>query len=100
MTYYDAGLGACGITNTNNDFIVAASAELFDSFGSPGGNPNLNPICNRKLRIFHNGKSVDATVTDRCAGCTIRNSLDLTPAAFNVLEDPAVGRTTLTWQWL
>lgn len=27
-----AGLGACGITNNDNDFIAAASMQLFDGF--------------------------------------------------------------------
>ena len=31
-TFYATGLGACGITNTDSDFIAAASHELFDTF--------------------------------------------------------------------
>lgn len=31
-TFYTPGLGACGITNTVNDMIVAVSAQFFDTF--------------------------------------------------------------------
>lgn len=31
-TFYDTGLTACGITNTDSQFIAAVSHELFDSF--------------------------------------------------------------------
>lgn len=31
-TFYAPGLGACGITNTAEDFIVAVSAQFFDTF--------------------------------------------------------------------
>ena len=31
-TYYTTGLGACGITNTDSDYIVAVSHDLFDNY--------------------------------------------------------------------
>lgn len=31
-TFFEPGLGACGITNGPNDLIVAVSAQLYDSF--------------------------------------------------------------------
>ena len=47
-TFYATGLGACGITNNDGDYIAAASHILYDSFpGYAGGNPNNNPICGR-----------------------------------------------------
>ncbi|QRV91177.1 hypothetical protein RhiJN_19195 [Ceratobasidium sp. AG-Ba] len=67
---------ACGITNKDTDFIAAASQELFDGFnGYTGGNPNNNPICNKKVKAFYQGKSVTVTLTDRCVGCS-KYSLD------------------------
>ena len=50
LTYYSPGLGACGITNNDGDYIAAASHILYDSFpGYAGGNPNNNPVCGRSL---------------------------------------------------
>ncbi|KAF8824139.1 hypothetical protein HHX47_DHR9000054 [Lentinula edodes] len=31
-TYYDAGLGACGITNTDTDYIAAIGEDFFDQY--------------------------------------------------------------------
>ena len=31
-TYYATGLGACGITNTDTDYIAAVSHTLFDNY--------------------------------------------------------------------
>lgn len=99
-TFYDTGLGACGITNKNTDFICAVSHKLFDSFpGYKAGNPNANPICNKKIHITFEGKSVDVIVTDRCEGCA-ETDLDLAPSAFNVIADPSRGRISgMKWEW-
>lgn len=40
-TFYDVGMGACGVYNVPTDFIAAVSHELYDTFpGYSGGNPN------------------------------------------------------------
>lgn len=31
-TYYDTGLTACGVTNSNSDYIAAVSHLLFDEY--------------------------------------------------------------------
>jgi len=105
MTFYDPGLGACGITNSADDMICAADLDLFDSFGGgyPDGNPNTAPICGKKISITAPGatKSITLTIVDRCAGCTKFGSMDLSPAAFNQLADPSVGRVPgMTWFWV
>lgn len=41
-TFYEAGLGACGISNTDADFIVAIDAQTFDTFPGAGANPNAS----------------------------------------------------------
>lgn len=48
-TYYNPALGSCGITSTDNDPIVAVSMILYDA-ASVSPNPNLNPLCGRKVR--------------------------------------------------
>lgn len=65
-TYYDTGLGACGITSSDSDFIVAISHERFDAVNT--GNPNNNPLCGKKITAYRGDKSVEVTVVDRCPG--------------------------------
>ncbi|VDB86517.1 unnamed protein product [Peniophora sp. CBMAI 1063] len=98
-TFYATGLGACGITNTDTDYIVAVSQELFDSYPGAGANPNNNPVCNKKIKATYGGKSVTVTVTDRCTGCSL-TSLDFSPSAFDKLADESVGRIhNVKWAW-
>jgi expansin (peptidoglycan-binding protein) len=99
-TFYSTGLGACGITNKDTDYIAAASHQLFDSFPNYlGGNPNKNPMCGKKVIATYKGKSVTVTLTDRCGGCALTD-LDFSPSAFNQLADFSVGRISgMTWVW-
>ncbi len=80
FTYYTPGLGACRITNSEADLVVALSYADLDPY-TPAGNPNNNSLCGKKLRASYAGKSVDVTVEDRCPSCAA-GSLDLSPAAF------------------
>ncbi|KAH7931045.1 hypothetical protein BV22DRAFT_999245 [Leucogyrophana mollusca] len=99
-TYYATGLGACGITNTDTDYIAAVSHLLFDVFpGYNGVNPNENPVCNRKVTATYQGKSVTVAITDRCTGCALTD-LDFSPSAFSQLASESVGRISgMTWLW-
>ncbi|ETW75344.1 Non-catalytic module family EXPN protein [Heterobasidion irregulare TC 32-1] len=96
-TFYVPGLGACGVTNTGSDLIVAISAARFDSTGT--ANPNLNPLCGKRITANFQGKSVTATVVDRCPGCAV-NDLDFSPAAFDALADPSLGRIDISWNFI
>lgn len=100
-TFYATGLGACGITNADTDYICAVSHLLFDGFdGYTGGDPNNNPVCNKKIKATYQGKSVTVTVTDRCVGCAMYD-LDFAPSAFDQLADEALGRLKgMTWEWI
>lgn len=90
ITYYDTGLGACGITSYDTEKVVALPHGLM------GTKSNDNPYCGRTIAIELNGKTTTATVVDKCMGCE-GHSIDLSPAAFDVLADQAVGRTTANW---
>ncbi|KIM91522.1 hypothetical protein PILCRDRAFT_810813 [Piloderma croceum F 1598] len=90
-TFYTPGLGACGAYSSPSDYIVAVAAPTFDSYPGAGSNPNQNPICFKHITVNYQGQSVDVTIVDRCADCPGAN-LDLSPAAFDVLADPSVGR--------
>ncbi|KAF8242948.1 hypothetical protein K440DRAFT_615091 [Wilcoxina mikolae CBS 423.85] len=98
-TYYAPGLGACGITSTDKDMIVAIAWQLFDSKGGP--NPNLNPFCGRKIRAKRIGKStgVEVTVVDRCTGCKPQD-LDFSPGAFKGIAEEWEGRVGIEWAWV
>lgn len=96
-TYYDTGLGACGWTNTDTDFIAAIGHGLFDEY-TPNGNPNRNTLCGKKIIAHYEGKSVEVTAVDRCEGC-LPYDLDFSPAAFDQLADALLGRIQITWSW-
>ncbi|KAF2278720.1 uncharacterized protein EI97DRAFT_217290 [Westerdykella ornata] len=102
LTYYDPGLGACGIASTANDDIVAISHFTFDAVQT-GSDPNQNVLCGRRIRAqrANNGKtvSVDLTVVDRCTGCK-PTDIDVSPSAFDKLAQRDLGRVPVTWAWL
>ncbi|CAL3967262.1 unnamed protein product [Diplocarpon coronariae] len=91
ITYYEAGLGACGTTNDGSTEKVIALPH-----GMMGTQSNGNPYCGMTVTIKLGSKTVQATVVDKCMGCT-GNSIDLSNAAFEELADFAVGRTQATW---
>ena len=123
LTYYDPGLGACGIVSNGGESICSVSHLVFDAAGSnseSGGNSNENPLCGKKIRItreFSEGddaggkkrrrgdgggnsnRSVDVTVVDRCVGCA-PTDLDLSLSAFEQLALEEDGRVVGSWAWL
>ncbi|KAK5050920.1 hypothetical protein LTR84_003479 [Exophiala bonariae] len=98
LTYYDPGLGACGVTSKDGDKIVAVSHLVFDAV-SVGTNPNANPLCGKKIRARRDNKSVDLTVVDRCTGCQ-PTDIDITMEVFATLADIDQGRVLVEWNWL
>ena len=98
LTYYAPGLGACGVTSSDSDAIVAISYIVFDAAQS-GTNPNTNPLCGLKLRARREDRSVDLTVVDRCTGCKAQD-LDVTVDTFAKLADVDLGRVSVEWAWL
>ena len=92
ITYYQAGLGACGITSDGDeDLVIALPWELM------GTQSNGNPYCGKTVTIERDGVSIVATVVDKCMGC-IGYSIDLSNLAFSSLGVAfAVGRTTADW---
>lgn len=98
-TYYATGLGACGMVSTDTSMIAAVSHLLFDTFPGATANPNLNPICGRKVIATYQGKSVEVEIVDRCTGCAIYD-LDFSPSAFQQIGILDEGRLHgMTWHW-
>jgi hypothetical protein len=94
MTNYSAGLGACGATSNGNvDRIAALSHFMMGSLS------NTNPYCGRTItiRCLVTSKTTTATVLDKCIGCTTFFDVDLSNAAFELLDDLSVGRTQAEW---
>ncbi|KAL1717337.1 Non-catalytic module family EXPN protein [Schizophyllum commune] len=81
MTYYEVGLGACGIVNVPSDFIVAVSADEWDA-GLTHGYPS--DVCFKPITIEYNGVTAQATVTDRCENCPSFSGIDLSYDLFKV----------------
>ncbi|KAK3949153.1 RlpA-like double-psi beta-barrel-protein domain-containing protein-containing protein [Pseudoneurospora amorphoporcata] len=97
ITWYNTGLGACGSTSNDGQLVVALNHDQFDP-STPNGNPNLNSLCGRNIRVNANGRSVTVKLVDRCAGCPY-GGLDLSPAAFSALASLSVGVLQGTWDW-
>lgn len=90
MTYYTPGLGSCGYTSTENDHIVALSAEVMQN----GGSPNNNYRCGSQINIWNpNNPSQGylATVVDTCMGCA-KYDIDVSPALFKMVAPDGDGR--------
>jgi len=97
-TYYATGLGACGITNYDSDFIVAVSHIMFDSFPN-GGNPNNSPLCGKSITVRFANNTVHVKATDRCEACQ-RDDLDFSPTAFGQLASMELGRIRgISWSF-
>jgi len=99
-TYYEIGLGACGVTNTDSQLVAAMPWEMFDSY-TPNGNPNKNPNCFKNATVHYTNdagvtKSVVVQFMDRCAGCKY-GDIDLSPAAFQCLAPLSLGRIHVTY---
>ena len=102
-TYYSpsVGFGSCGHLNKDTDH-VAALATGSMTFYNPS-NPNNNPICGHKVKVWETGKpskTVTVTIEDTCPGCHGKYDLDLSPAAFNLLDNPQVGRIKISWEFV
>lgn len=77
---------------------VAVAQEWFDHFSGGDDNPNHNPICGKKIKIYKNGKEEHATITDICPPCT-KGSIDMSQSLFEALENLDVGRCNVKWEF-
>jgi len=86
FTYYAAGLGACGKTNSASDFIVAMNSGQFS-----GGSH-----CFDTITISFGGKSTQAQVMDECPGCPY-GGLDFSEGLFKYFSSLDAGVLTGSW---
>lgn len=91
MTYYDPGLGACGIFSTAGEAIVALGHDLWTA-----ANPNNDPLCGKTITINYGGQTATARVVDKCMSCTA-NDIDVSPTVFQHFAELATGVVTVEW---
>ena len=95
ITYYDPGMGSCGVSSGPNDMIVAVAHGIMAN----GANPNANPLCGKTVTIDYNGKQTTATIVDTCPGCS-GNDLDMSPALFKAVAPSGDGRVGNVNWWI
>lgn len=97
ITYYDTGVGACGISSAGTEAVAAVSMLLYDQY-VPGGNPNACTLCGKYITIQTKSQGpYKVKIVDRCVGCKI-NDIDLSRTAFDFATDKADGRAyDMTW---
>ncbi|MEV7122983.1 RlpA-like double-psi beta-barrel domain-containing protein [Kitasatospora griseola] len=91
-TYYQPGLGACGVQSKSSDMVVALNAAEF-------GDAYPSPHCFQHVKVQYGTKSVVATIVDRAAGAPY-HGLELSPSAFQELANPGLGLLTVTWDYI
>jgi hypothetical protein len=89
MTHYEDGLGACGWTNKDSDFVVALNSAQYGS----------GQHCGQRIRIHANGKSAVAMVVDECPGCS-PDGLDLSKGLFSHFAPLDEGIISGSWVFL
>ncbi|THH06913.1 hypothetical protein EW145_g3750 [Phellinidium pouzarii] len=88
FTEYETGMGACGTTNSDNDFIVALNTAQYGS----------GQDCYKMISISYNGKTTQAQIVDECPGCPY-GGLDLAPGLFSYFADISMGTIIGEWEF-
>ncbi|ODN88802.1 B2-aldehyde-forming enzyme [Cryptococcus wingfieldii CBS 7118] len=89
-TFYATGLGACGQSSQDSDYLVALNSAQYGG-GYPG------PQCFKTITISDGSTSVSGiTIMDECPTCDY-GSLDLSPGLFTRFADEDAGTIHITW---
>ncbi|AAW47097.1 hypothetical protein CNN00760 [Cryptococcus deneoformans JEC21] len=89
-TYYTAsGVGACGSTISDSDYIVAMNAAQYDS-----------SVCNKQIWTWNAAtqRLAFATVVDLCPSCS-SGDLDLSTSLFSYLSDGNLDQGVFDVKW-
>ncbi|KAJ7706145.1 RlpA-like double-psi beta-barrel-protein domain-containing protein-containing protein [Mycena rosella] len=89
FSFYAVGLGACGGTNSDSEYVVALNVPQWNN----GAN------CNKEITITYNGKTANAKIVDECMSCP-DGGLDFSTSLFNFFEDPDVGIIHGDWSFV
>jgi len=90
LFWFTPGLGACGFTNTSDQFVASVAVSVFNGYPGATSNPNDNPICDQNLTVTYNGTSVTAPIVDYCPGCS-DSYVGFSSAAFQEFASTDVG---------
>ncbi|KAJ7079979.1 hypothetical protein B0H15DRAFT_857557 [Mycena belliarum] len=88
------GLMVSAVKSPVAGYAMIGGDGLINCVGAPGVQCHV-PLT---ATVTHGAKSIQVKIVDRCVGCAV-GDIDLTPAAFKALADPALGRTDVTWQF-
>jgi len=88
FTYYEVGVGACGGTNTDSEYVVALNSDQY-------GN---GQYCWEQITIYYGGKSAVAAIVDECPGCPYAG-LDLSPSLFSYFAPLSEGVIYGSWDF-
>lgn len=86
-------MGACGKYEADDEYIVAMNAEQYGSMSK------VSDVCGKRVKIYHNGKSVEAVINDACPECKY-GDLDLTKPVFGTLGEFKTGILDITWEYI
>jgi expansin (peptidoglycan-binding protein) len=109
-TFYtqNGNAGACGTVHQDSDFICAIGECTLERL-TPTELTLVKDsalfsqaICGKQVHITNtgNGKSVTVTVADECPTCSGPNSVDLSTAAFDAIENPSAGVAPISWEFV
>ncbi|KIY52766.1 hypothetical protein FISHEDRAFT_5280, partial [Fistulina hepatica ATCC 64428] len=91
FTYYGAGLGACGGTNSPSDYVRRLFSGLVQQWD--GGKH-----CYEQITIKFGGKTVHAQIVDECPECPT-GALDLSQGLFAALANLDDGVVYGEWEY-
>ncbi|KAI4196167.1 MAG: hypothetical protein LQ350_006715 [Teloschistes chrysophthalmus] len=102
-TFYSpsVGLGSCGHQDQDTSLVAALAQGTMRQYNP--SNPNNNPLCGHKVRVWRQdkpGTTVTVAIRDTCPGCKGPFDLDLSPTAFKKLANPDVGRVKIAWEFV
>ncbi|CAO3619406.1 unnamed protein product [Mucor fragilis] len=90
---HGGSMGACGEYEADDDYVVAMNAEQY------GRMSKVSDVCGKRVRIYHDGKSIEAVINDACPECKY-GDLDLTKPVFGELGKFKTGILDITWEYI
>ncbi|KAI9594318.1 RlpA-like double-psi beta-barrel-protein domain-containing protein-containing protein [Syncephalis fuscata] len=94
-TFYnmEGGYTACGEKHSDNEAYAAIAPSWFTA-----ADPNKDPMCKKCALVSGPKGQVKVHINDICPPCA-RDSIDMTPGAFNQIADPSQGRVPISWDF-
>jgi expansin (peptidoglycan-binding protein) len=88
-TFYTfaSGAGACMFDSTPNDLMVGAMNAI--DYGN-------SVVCGECVSLTGPNATIVIRIVDGCPGCS-QGGIDLSPLAFSIIADTALGRVPITW---